>query len=74
MAVRPTNIQQFAVRFAALQDLRHRADCNPAAVLEYAAAHQSVESAAKSIRLFEEASAAEQAAFAAWVLLAARRS
>lgn len=71
---RPANIQQFAARFAALQDLRHRADYDPAAALEYVAARQSVESAAESIRVFKEASRAEQAAFAAWVLLAARKS
>lgn len=74
MGASPRNIQHFAARFAALQDLRHRADYDPAAALGYAAARQSVESAAESIRLFSEASRAEQAAFAAWVLLAARKS
>lgn len=74
MEARPENIQQFAARFAALQDLRHRADYDPAATLEYVAARRSVESAAESIRVLKEASRAEQAAFAAWVLLAARKS
>lgn len=74
IAARPEHIERFAARFATLQRLRHRADYDPAAVFEYAAARQTVQMAAESIRLFEGASRTEQTAFAAWVLLAARRS
>lgn len=74
IAVRPETIEQFATRFATLQELRHQADYDPAAAFKYAAARRTVQMAATSIRLFEQASEAEQAAFAAWVLLAARKS
>ena len=70
----PVEIRRFAAWFAELQEQRQQADYDPAAVFEYAAARQAVQLAAESIRRFEEASRAEQAAFAAWVLLAARRS
>lgn len=74
IAVRPDTTGQFATLFATLQDLRHQADYDPTAAFKYAAARRTVQMAAMSIRLFERASEAEQAAFAAWVLLAARKS
>ena len=74
IAVQPENIELFAAQFARLQELRHQADYDPAAVFDYAAVRQAVQLAAESIRRFEEAARAEQAAFAAWVLLAARKT
>lgn len=67
-------IGHFAARFAALQKERHDADYNPASVFNPADVRRSIHAAAEEIRIFEGLSEADQAAFAAWVLLAARRS
>lgn len=66
-------IRRFAACFAELQEQRHQADYNPAAAFEPAEVDTSVRTAAGRIREFERATEAEQRAFAAWVLLAARR-
>ena len=74
MAMHPEAIRRFAAQFAGLQEQRHRADYNPAATFETADVRRAIRAAAEVIRPFEEASEADQAAFAAWVLLVARRS
>lgn len=74
MATHPTAVRYFAAQFAALQDHRHQADYNPATEFEPAEVRKTVESAAEAVRLLEGASQADQAVFATWVLLLARRS
>ncbi len=74
MALHPDVIRRFAGHFAGLQDERHGADYDPAASFDHADVRKSIHSAAENIRLLEEAPEADQAAFAAWVLLAARKS
>ncbi len=68
MALHPDVIRHFAGHFAARQDERHRADYDPAASFDRADVRKSIHSTAENIRLLEEASEADQAAFAAWVL------
>ena len=70
----PAEIRRFAAWFAELQEQRHRADYDPAVTLDTAEVRRVVRYAANSIREFERAPEAEQRAFAAWVLLLARRS
>ena len=74
LAAHPEVIQRFATYFAGLQEQRHQADTNPAAVFKTADVRRRIHTAAEEIRLFEGASETDQAAFAAWVLLVARRS
>lgn len=74
MALHPDVIRHFAGHFAGLQDERHRADYDPGASFGRGDVRKSIHSAAENIRLLEEAPEADQAAFAAWVLLAARKS
>lgn len=74
MALHSEAIQRFAAHFAGLQDERHRADYDPGASFDRADVRKSIHSTAENIRLLEEASEADQAAFVAWVLLAARKS
>ena len=73
LAAYPAEIRRFAAWFAKLQEQRHRADYDPAATLDTAEARQVVRHAADRIRGLERATEADQRAFAAWVLLLARR-
>lgn len=70
----PDSTRRFAARFAGLQEQRHTADYSPVAKFEAAAVRRTVETAAEAIDRFEAAREADQAAFAAWVLLATRKS
>ena len=72
MALHAEDIRRFAVRFARLQAQRHRADYDPVARFDMSEGRRTIHSAHEGIRLLERASAADQRAFAIWVLLLAR--
>lgn len=69
----PAEIRRFAAWFARLQDQRHQADYDPAATFEAAQVRRGIRYAADRIHGFERTAEADQLAFAAWVLLLARR-
>ncbi len=74
LAAYPAETRRFAAWFAKLQEQRHQADYDPVATLDTGQVRRVVRYAADRIRGLERTPEAEQRAFAAWVLLLARKS
>lgn len=70
----PTEIQQFADHFVAMQEQRHAADYNPAEKFSKSSVTLDITATSNIIDNFTKAAAKDQRAFAVYVLLPLRQS
>ena len=70
----PEPIRHFARQFAAMQEMRHKADYSPDAVYYKSNVAILIDEAQKAIEEFVSAPATDRRAFAAWVLFKLRKA